>query len=84
MPSGLEGVVAAETVLSHADPQTGMQWVRGHPLPELVARYGYEGAAGLLWEDFAGQDLTRSTVQSLLGEARVAAFTALPCWLPQA
>ena len=84
MQPGLEGVVAAETVLSHADPQTGMQWLRGHPLPELVAAYGYEGATGLLWEGFAGSGLTRASVQSLLGQARQAAFAALPSWLPQA
>lgn len=84
MQAGLEGVVVAETVLSHADPQTGMQWLRGHPLPELVAAYGYEGAAGLLWEGFAGNDLTRAAVQSSFGQARQAAFAALSDWLPQA
>lgn len=83
MQPGLEGVVAAETVLSHADPQTGMQWLRGHPLPEVVAAYGYEGATGLLWEGFTGHGLTRTSVQSALGQARAAAFTALPAWLPQ-
>ena len=83
MQPGLEGVVAAETVLSHADPATGMQWLRGHPLPELVAQYGHEGAAGLLWEGFAGHSLTRDAIQALFGQARQAAFAALPGWLPQ-
>ncbi len=84
MQPGLQGVVAAETVLSHADPATGMQWLRGHPIPELVARYGHEGAAGLLWEGFVGQNLTRDAIQALFGQARLAAFAALPGWLPQA
>lgn len=84
MQAGLEGVVAAETVLSHADPTTGMQWLRGHPLPELVASYGYEGATSLLWEGFAGRDLTRASVQSALGHARESAFATLHHWLPQA
>ena len=43
MDSGLEGVVAAQTVLSHSDGGRGVLWVRGHTLDELVADYGYEG-----------------------------------------
>ena len=37
MKPGLDGVVVAETVLSHADPARGMLWVRGHAVAELVA-----------------------------------------------
>ena len=84
MQPGLEGVVAAETVLSHTDTATGMQWLRGHPIPELVARHGYEGTVGLLWEGFAGHDLSRETTQAMLGRARQDAFATLPDWLPQA
>ncbi len=43
MDSGLEGVIAAETVLSHSDGGRGILWVRGHTLDELVAEHGYEG-----------------------------------------
>ena len=46
MDSGLEGVIAAETVLSHSDGEKGILWVRGHRLPELVAQHGYEGGGG--------------------------------------
>jgi len=81
MQPGLEGVVAAETVLSIADPRRGMLWMRGVPVPELVAEYGYEGTIALLWEGFAGDGLTRADVRDALGEARVAAFGALPAWL---
>ena len=35
MSGGLDGVVAAETVLSHTDSAAGMVWVRGVPLPDL-------------------------------------------------
>ena len=83
MQSGLEGVVAAETVLSHADPATGMQWVRGRSIPELVRSHGYEGAVALLWDGFAGQDLTRGLIQGRLGEAREEAFATLSGWLNQ-
>ena len=75
-PPGLEGVIAAETVLSFADPATGRQWVRGHAIPELVAQFGYEGTVALLWEGFAGDGLTRDSVRHSLGAARQTAFAA--------
>jgi citrate synthase len=84
MQPGLEGVVAAETVLSTADPRRNMLWMRGVPVPELVANYGYEGTVALLWEGFAADGLTRAGVRAALGEARLAAFAALPAWLPEA
>jgi len=84
MQPGLEGVVAAETVLSIADPRRGMLWMRGVPVPVLVTEYGYEGTIALLWEGFAGDGLTRTGVRAALGEARVAAFAALPVWLDAA
>ena len=84
MQPGLEGVVAAETVLSIADPKRSMLWMRGIAVPELVAEYGYEGTIALLWEGFAGDGLTRPGVRSALGAARLAAFAALPAWLDAA
>lgn len=83
MASGLDGIVAAETVLSHTDRKAGMVWVRGHDLPHLVADYGFEGTVALLWEGFAGEGLTRTGMITMLAEARRAAFAALPAWLPQ-
>ena len=47
MNSGLEGVVAAETVLSHADGETGAVWVRGHTI-ETLAALGYEAAVAVM------------------------------------
>ncbi len=84
MQSGLEGVVAAETVLSHTDRERGMLWVRGVALPELVAGYGYEGTVALLWDGFAGEGLTRGSLQPALGAARVAAFAGLGACLGDA
>jgi citrate synthase len=84
MSNGLEGVVVADTVLSLVDSASGRLWVRGVELPELVARHGYEGTVALLWEGFAGDDLTRASVQAALGAARQDAFAALGDWLPQA
>ena len=34
MAGGLDGVVAAETVLSHTDRTNGMVWVRGQAIAE--------------------------------------------------
>ncbi len=81
MDSGLEGVVAAQTVLSHSDGGRGIMWVRGHTLGELVAGYGFEGAVALLWEGFAGDGLSRAAVRDALGEARVEAFARVGDWL---
>jgi citrate synthase len=84
MNKGLEGIVVAETVLSHADPANGKLWVRGVALPDLVAEYDFAGAVALLWEGFAGQGLTQTSMQSVLGAARADAFARLDQWMPHA
>jgi len=84
MDSGLEGLVAAETVLSHSDGAKGILWVRGHTLPELVSRFGYDGAVGLLWEGFAGDGLDRDEMRRRLGAGRQRAFERLATWLDRA
>ena len=82
MSNGLEGVIAADTALTHVDGARGVLWVRGHTPQNLIAHFGYEGAAALLWEGLAGSGLTRQSVQAALGAARVSAFEELPRWLP--
>ncbi len=83
MANGLEGVVAAETVLSHADGERGIIWVRGHTIPDLVAQ-GFEAAVALMWEGFAGENLTRGRMIEMFGSARTLAFSRLGDWLPAA
>jgi citrate synthase len=78
---GLEGVVAADTVLSHVDGERGILLVRGRTLDELVSRHGYEGAIALLWDGFVGQGLTRDLMRAALGAARRRAFERLDRWL---
>src|SRR4051812_34011719 len=80
--SGLAGFIAAETVLSHSDGARGILWVRGHTLPDLVARFGYDGAVGLLWEGFAGAGLDRDLMRARLGAGRVRAFDRLGGGVP--
>ncbi len=84
MSDGLEGVVAAQTVLSHADGEYGIVWVRGHTIGELVVRHGYEGTIALLWDGFAGDGLTREDIVAQLGAGRTLAFSRLGDWLPAA
>src|SRR5579864_2799047 len=84
MDGGLEGVVAAETVLTDIDGATGTWLLRGHPLGEVVETYGYEGATALLWEGFAGTGLSRAVIETAFAEGRTAAFSRLPTWLPAA
>jgi citrate synthase len=81
MSRGLDGVVAAETILSHTDRGNGMVWVRGHDLPDLVAHHGYEGMVALLWDGFADDHLSAAGLTAALGAARLAAFETMPPWL---
>lgn len=81
MSGGLEGVVAAETVLSLTDFARGMIWVRGYELRDLAAHHGFEGTIALLWDGFAGTGLTRASLGRAFGVGRVAAFSGLDRWL---
>ena len=81
MNSGLEGVIAAETVLSHNDGETGTIWLRGHTIEDLVENHGYEGAVAIIWEGFVGEGLTRAKILSEFGAARERAFARLDEWI---
>ena len=48
-PRGLEGVVAAETRLSHVDGQNGVLIVGGYSIEDLAAHATFEEVAHLLW-----------------------------------
>lgn len=74
MDSGLEHVVAAETVLSDVDGKAGRLIIRGWPVEELAARFGYEAALALLWQPFFEALGTEADIQRALGKARVKAF----------
>jgi citrate synthase len=47
--SGLDGVIAVRTQLSHVDGQKGRLVIRGYELDELAGRVTFEAAAQLLW-----------------------------------
>jgi len=71
---GLEGVVAAETVLSDVDGLAGRLVIRGHELGELAGRWRFEEVVRLLlggmFEDLPGAE----ELAARLGRARAAAF----------
>ena len=72
MSEGLEGVVAAETVLSEVDGQAGRLIIRGHSLDELAGRTSFEEVTALLWRGFF-DDLPED-LGPALGAARVEVF----------
>ncbi|WP_084422110.1 citrate synthase/methylcitrate synthase [Henriciella litoralis] len=74
MDSGLENVVAAETVLSDVDGKAGRLIIRGWPVEELSARFGFEAALHMLWQPFFPELGSVADVQAQLGKARAAAF----------
>ena len=49
-PRGLDGVVAAQTRMSHVDGKNGVLVIGGYELKELAGRITFEEAAHLLWK----------------------------------
>jgi citrate synthase len=49
-PRGLDGVVAAQTRLSHVDGKNGVLIVGGYQIEDLAGHVGFEEAAHLLWK----------------------------------
>ena len=73
MESGLENVVAAETVLSDVDGLNGRLIVRGYMLDELV-RQRFEEVAALLFDGFFDALPAGGAFDAALGAARVRVF----------
>lgn len=73
MNSGLEDVVAAETVMSEVDGQAGLLTIRGVSLDEL-AEWTYEELMRSLLEGFFEALPDTDGLSIALGEARVAVF----------
>ena len=72
MSDGLEGVIAAETVLSEVDGQAGRLIIRGRSLDELAGRVRYEALIGLMFDGFF--DALPADLGPALGEARAEVF----------
>lgn len=75
MDSGLENVVAAETMLSDVDGQNGRLVIRGWPVELLAASMAFEDAAYLLWQGIFDDVPDVPVLGARLGEARAEAFS---------
>src|SRR5690606_2185843 len=74
MNSGLEDVVAAETVLSDVDGLAGRLIIRGRSLDDLVPHSSVEDGIELLWDGFFEGLPKGEELQKALGEARLQVF----------
>lgn len=70
---GLDGVVAAQTRLSHVDGQNGVLIIGGYELEQIAGKITFEQAAHLLW---TGRIPTAEEAAALTSE--IAAQRALP------
>src|SRR6266700_6899415 len=75
---GLDGVAAAETVLSHVDGERGELIIAGEHVAELAAQSSFEGVTARLWNAATGRSMTEANVRATLGAARERAFARLP------
>ncbi|HRW04182.1 MAG TPA: citrate synthase/methylcitrate synthase [Caldilineaceae bacterium] len=67
---GLEGVVAAETALSHVDGQKGELLIGGYRLEELAANATFEEVVYLLWHGSLPQQSALETFEKSLATQR--------------
>lgn len=82
MNSGLEDVVAAETILSDVDGEAGRLIIRGYPLEVLAGRWTFEQVVHLLFGGFFGDLPDPEPLAAMLGQARVDAFDRARPMLP--
>jgi citrate synthase len=80
-PIGLDGIAAAETVLSHVDGERGELVIAGERVADLARKAGFEAVTAQLWSSGTGQPADEISVQAALGEARRRAFARLPALL---
>lgn len=67
---GLEGVVAAETRLSHVDGLGGRLLIAGYPVETLAPRAAFEAVVHLLWHDRLPSDHELGAFQAGLAARR--------------
>jgi citrate synthase len=74
MSDGLEGVVAAETVLSEVDGEAGRLVIRGYPIGTLSGHISSEEATHLLLDGFFPDLPDATALAAALGRARVEVY----------
>jgi citrate synthase len=81
-PIGLDGVPAAETVLSHVDGERGELIIAGEHVADLAEKSSFEGVTARLWNGASGKALSEANVRASLGAARERVFSRLLDLLP--
>src|SRR5215470_6918804 len=79
---GLDGVPAAETVLSHVDGERGELIIAGDFVGNLAGKSSFESVTARLWSGATGHVTDEAHVRANLGLARERAFARLPDLLP--
>jgi citrate synthase len=79
---GLDGVPAAETVLSHVDGERGELIIAGERVDDLAGKASFESVTARLWSGATGKVFAEADVRASLGAARERAFARLPDLLP--
>ncbi len=82
MNSGLEDIVAAETILSDVDGAAGQLIIRGHSLTQLAGKRSVESVMHLLFDGFFDNLGDEAALQRQLGAARSDVQVRLADWLP--
>src|SRR5258708_23078133 len=77
-PIGLDGIPAAETVLSHVDGERGELIIAGERVGDLARKTGFEGVTARLWSGGTGQPIGDAAVRAAPGAAPERAFPPLP------
>jgi citrate synthase len=72
--SGLEGVVAAETLLSEVDGEAGRLTLRGHRLQDIAGQRSLEWLTAELWRGFVQGNVSEPSLRRDLGAMRVTVF----------
>jgi citrate synthase len=75
--SGLEGVVAAETRISHVDGENGRLVLAGYDVESLAGRVSFEQVFSLLYEGILPPKMP-DDLRARLAEGRAAAFEMVP------
>lgn len=82
MSAGLDGIIAAETVLSHVDGQAGRLVLRGLDVERAAQSLDFEGITSLLWQGFHPLGGRPDELRAAIGRARGRVAARLPALLP--
>src|SRR2546421_5544280 len=77
-PIGLDGIPAAETVLSHVDGERGELIIAGERVGDLARKTGFEGVTARLWSGGTRQPTGEAPGPAALGASRERAVAPPP------